>query len=146
MNVDSQLLFSDAQTVTTGSENGVVSTSSVDLGVARSIGTGEDIYLVVINDAATLGAGDTCDINLITDDNPGMNSYTVIAKLGTFGANSAIGTKVVGKLPPSNSYERYIAIEYKAAGSGALETGQFTAFLAKDAQLNRNYPIGYTVG
>lgn len=146
MYVDALALFSNSQTVTTGSENGVNATSSVDLGIAnRDIGTGEDLYVVVIVKTATTGAGDTCDVKLITDDNDGLNSPAVIATLGQFGANSAIGTKIVAKLPPSNSYQRYIGLQYLAGGSGPLETGAFTAFLTNGAQLNKLYANGFSI-
>lgn len=145
MKVDAQNRFSDAQTVTTGSENGVASTNVIDLGVARDIGAGKDIYLVVQVDTALTGAGDTCKVELRTDDNSGMNSATVIQTVGTFPANSAAGTRLVQKLQPGAAYERYIDLLYTAAGSGALESGAFTAFLTDSVDTLKVYAKGYTI-
>lgn len=146
MYVDALLLFSNSQSITTGSENGINSSNSVDLGAAgKSLGTGEDLYVVVVCKTAMTSAGDTCSVKLITDDNDGLNSPAVIATLGQFPALSAIGAKVVAKLPPSNSYQRYIGLQYLAGGSGPLETGAFTAFLTNGAQLNKLYANGFSI-
>lgn len=144
MYVDAQALFSNAQTVTTGSENGVISTNVVDLGVARDIGTGEEMYVVVNVVTATTGAGDTCLVELVTDDNAEMTSPTVVERIGSFGANSAAGSRIIAKINPA-TFERYIAVRYTADGSGALETGAFDAFLTKDVDSLKTYAKGYTI-
>jgi hypothetical protein len=109
------------------------------------LGAGEDLYVVVVVKTATTGAGDTCSVKLITDDNEGLNSPAVIATLGQFGANSAAGSKIVSKLPPSNNYQRYIGLQFLADGSGALETGAFTAFLTNGAQLDKINASGFDI-
>lgn len=145
MYVDAQNLFSDAQTVTTGSENGVKSTNVIDLGVARNIGVGERLWVVVQVDTALTGAGDTCTAAIITDDNADMSSATVVQTIGTFAANSAAGTRLIAAVQPSESWERYIAIRYTAAGSGPLETGAFTAFLTNNIDAYKSYPDAFTI-
>lgn len=148
MLLDAQNLFSDAQSVTTGSENGVTSTNVLDLGAitgGRNVGTGERLYIGVIIDTAMTSSGsdDVCAVDLITDDNAGMNSPTVVARLGTFPAVSAAGTKIIQALPQYD-YERYIALRYTAI-SGPLTAGAFTAFLTHDPDLQHNYPKNYTI-
>jgi hypothetical protein len=142
---DAQNKLSAEQTVTTGSENGVKSENVIDLGVARRIGDGEDIYLVVQVTTLMAGAGDTMTVDLTTDDNAGLNSATAIQRIGTFPANSAVGTRLVQKLQPGAAYERYLGLLYTAAGSGALEAGAFSAFLTKDVDSLKVYPKGYTI-
>ena len=148
MILDQSNIFSAlaGQTVTTGSENGVLSTYSVDLGkTARNMGVGENLYVVVQAVAATTGAGDTCRVDLVTAEYAALNSPTTLQTIGTFGANSAIGTRLVASIAPSDSFKRYIGILYTAAGSGALESGQFAAFLVKDVQAFTAYADNITI-
>jgi hypothetical protein len=141
MYTDAQLRFSVAQTVTTGSENGVYSTNVIDLGGARDIGAGENIYAVVDVITATTGAGDTCLVQVVTDDNADLNSPTVTQTIGQFGANSAAGSRIIARLSPV-TLERYIAIKYTANGDGALETGAFSAYLVSEVDYQRYYAKG----
>lgn len=145
MIIDKECMFSDAQEITTGSENGVKSTNVIDLKAARNIGAGEDIYLVVQVDELMAGAGDTLTVKLQTDDNADLNSASDMQTIGTFPANSAVGTRLVAKIQPNNSFERYIGLLYTAAGSGALEAGKFSAFLTKDVDTLKTYPKGYVI-
>lgn len=146
MLLDAHNLFSDAQTVTTGSENGVLSTNAIDLGVAaRNIGVGEDLYVVVVVDTALTGAGDTCRVDLVTAAYEALNSPTTLQTIGTFAAASPAGTKLVAKIAPSDSFLRYIGLLYTAAGSGALETGAFTAFLTHDIDAYKAYADNITI-
>lgn len=144
MIIDKENLFSDAQTVTTGSENGVMSTNVIDLGSARHIGVGENLYVVVAVTTLMAGAGDTCTPRLVTDDNAGFNSPTVLATIGTFAANSAAGSRLILRLPPG-TYERYLGVQYLADGSGPLEAGAFDAFLTHDIDAFTAYAKGYTI-
>lgn len=146
MYVDAQNLFSDAQSVTTGSENGVLSTNVIDLGVARDLGAGEDIYVVVSIDTAMTSSGsdDTLLVELVTDAYAALNSPTLVQEIGIFPAVSAAGTQLIAKLAPSSAYERYLGLRYTAA-TGPLTAGAFTAFLTKDIERYRSYPNGYTI-
>jgi hypothetical protein len=147
MLLDAANLFSDAQVVTTGSENGVISTSSIDLGAAAvNIGAGERLWVVIsIDTAMTSGSSDdTLTVDLVTDDNAGINSATLIQTLGVFPAVSAAGTRIIAPVPFNAAYERYIALRYTAA-TGALTAGAFTAFITKDIDSYKSYPKGYTI-
>lgn len=145
MLVDAHNLFSDAQTVTTNSENGVLSTNAIDLQVARNIGVGENLYVVVIVDTPMAGAGDTLTVDLVTDAYAALNSPTTIQTIGTFPANSPAGTRLVARIQPSDSFEQYIGLLYTAAGSGALESGAFTAFLTHDIDASKAYADNITI-
>lgn len=144
MIIDAQNLFSDAQTITTGSENGIKSSNVIDLGSARDVGAGEPVFLVVQVDTAMEGSGVTCTVDLKTDDNESMSSSTKIAEVGVFPANSVAGTRLIMRLPPSSSYERYLGLLFTASGSG-LTAGDFSAFLTKDVDAIRQYPKGYSI-
>ena len=145
MLLDAHNLFSDAQTVTTGSENGVLSTNAINLGLAaRNMGVGENLYVVVIVDTALTGAGDTCRVDLVTAAYEALNSPTTLQTIGTFPAASAAGTKLVAKVQPAD-FLQYIGLLYTAAGSGALETGAFTAFLTHDIDAYKSYADNITI-
>ena len=143
---DRENQFSDAQVVTTGSENGILSTDKMDLGVARNIGAGEELWIVVIVDTTftSSGSDDTLAVDLVTDDNPGLNSPTVIQRLGTFPAVSAAGTAIKARVPFSTSYERYIGLLYTAA-TGPLTAGAVTAVMTKNIDAFRAYADAITI-
>lgn len=146
MYIDAENLFSDAQSLTTGSENGILSTNKMDLGIAgRNIGAGEELWIVVVCDVAMTSSGsdDTLAVDLVTDDNPGLNSPTVIQRLGVFPAISAIGASVKARVP-YGTYERYIGLLYTAA-TGPLTAGSFTAMITKDIDSFNAYADNITI-
>ena len=46
---------------------------------------------------------------------------------------------------PGGDYKRYLGVRYTVA-TGPLTAGKFSAFITKDAQANRAYKSGWTVG
>ena len=146
MMLDAHNLFSDAQVLTTGSENGIVSTNVIDFGVARDIGVGENLFLVVQVDTATTdtGSNSTLEVRTQADDNEGFNSATNTALIGTFAVNSAIGTRIVKRVDPGMFSERYGRLQYLAT-NGPLATGAVTAYLSKDVDLYTKYNDSITI-
>ncbi len=147
MILDAQNLFSDAQVVTTGSENGVISTNVIDLKTAGiDIGAGEPIWVHVNIDTAmtSSGSNDTLTVDLVTDDNASMTSPTKIQEIGVFPAVSAAGTVMINRIKPSSSFQQYIALRYTAAAD-PLTAGAFTAALCKDVQRVTNYAKNYSI-
>lgn len=147
MILDQSNIFSPlaGQTVTTGSESGILSGYSVDLGLTgRNIGVGEDLYAVVQVVTLLAGEGDTCTAALVTAEYAALNSPTTLQTIGTFPANSAAGTRLIAKIAPA-TFKRYIGILYTAAGSGALSAGAFSAFLVKDVDAFTAYADNITI-
>ncbi len=153
---DSQLLFANQQAVTAAAAS--VASSSftpapvgiVDLGVGRNIGAGTDkLYLVVqCTTAMTDGSSDsTLTASVRTSATQASaaltGTITTITTLPAFPALSAVGTQVIGVLPPG-TYNRYIDV-YFTPSNGNLTTGSFTAFLASDVDLQYSYPSGFNV-
>lgn len=138
---DKENQFSDAQAITAAAK----STNVIDLGVARDMGAGENLFLVAVVDTAFTDAGSdsTLAVNLETDDDSAMGSPTVIQNLFTFPALSPVGTKKVARLQPAD-YERYIQLAFVPAG-GNLTTGAITAFLCKDADVQKYYADAITI-
>ena len=143
MYIDSQLLFSDAQAITAAA----ASTNSINLGAVRDIGTGEDLYLVVICDVAmTDGGSDSTLAVAIEGDSTSTFTPDASDTVCTFAALSAIGTTKIVKLSPgmdSLQYQ-YIQLKYTPA-NGNLTTGSFTAFLTKDVQKYVSYADSITI-
>lgn len=136
MLMDKQNLFSDAQAVTATAG----STNVMDLGKAGlNQGVGEEMYLVCIVDETLDDSGDdsTITVTLETDDNESMSTPTTIMTLGTFAANAAAGSRLVGRVPVA-TYERYLGVRYTAA-NGNLSAGKFTTFLTKNIDAYTSY-------
>ncbi len=144
MMVDALLLFSDAQAITAAAG----STSTIDLGSVRDIGTGEDLYLVVTCDVAmTDGAGNTYPL-VVALEGDSTESFTPdgTVEAFTFPAASAIGTTKILKLSPGSAplQYRYIRLKYTPTG-GSLTAGSFTAFLTNTVQKFTAYADNITI-
>jgi hypothetical protein len=145
MIIDALNRMSSAQTVTTGSENGVVSAASIDLGLAgRDIGAGENVYVVVVVTTAMAGTNpNATTVALVTDDAATLATPTVVQTLGVLATNSPVGTLLIARIQPSAAFERYIGIRYTAAN--ALSGAAFTAFLADEVDVQRYYANGFDI-
>ncbi len=128
MFLDKQLQFSDSQALTATA----LSTNVIDLSVARSIGTGEPVAVVIsVEVAADQTTGDedyTFDVEFASD--PGITTARKligrrIYESGTPTAPAedadllVAGYNIVIPLPPVSaaSDERYIAVRYTLAGT-----------------------------
>lgn len=144
MFIDSLLEFSDAQAVTATA----ISTNVVDLGpvadnVTRDIGTGEDMYLVVVTNTTATDSGSdaTLAVTLESDSTVDLaTSPTTHFSTGAlaFAAYATAGTVVAAVKLPAGSYEQYLGVRYTVA-SGPLTAGKFDAFLTPDVQKYRAY-------
>ncbi len=150
MYVDKQLEFSDAQVVTATA----VSTNIVDLvsnssgkNPIRDIGTGQDVYLVIITQATATAAGAaTVTATLESDDNAALSSPTVHFTTGALPLTQigAAGSVLAAVKLPAGNYERYLGVRY-TVGTGPLTAGAFDAFLTTDVQAWRAYQRNYTI-
>jgi len=154
MILDKFLEFSDAQAVTASA----ISTNVIDLSPSgngvntntlKDIGTGEDVYLVVITNTAATDAGSdaTLAVSLESDSTENLaTSATVHFSTGAlaFAAFSPAGTVLANVKLPAGNYERYLGVRYTVV-DGNLTAGKFDAFLVKDAQAYRSYVAGSTI-
>lgn len=143
MYVDAQLLFSDAQAVTAAAG----STNTLDLGVARDIGTGEDLYVVVVVDTTMDDTGDDSTLT-VTLQGDSTTTFTPDGSqvLFTIPAVTAAGSVFYAKLDPASAplQYQYIRLLY-TPNNGDLSAGAFTAFITSDIQRYVSYAGGYTV-
>lgn len=138
---DKTLELSLAQAVTATA----VSTNVIDIGSARNIGVGEDLFLYIkVDTAATAAGAATVNFQLQADDNSGMASPATILDSGAIGKAALTAGAVIKYKLPSGAYERYLALNYLVT-TGPLTAGAFSAWVCSDVQDNNQYASGFTV-
>lgn len=161
MILDKQNIFSGAYdgptAVWTGQAPGataaatVSSTNVIDLtatNTLKDLGTGQDVYLVLIVTTSVDAAGGAANItfklvsdsttNLTTSPTTHWNSGA-IAK----GTLTAGYTKVV-ELPREKTYERYLGVTY-TPDTNDITSGAVLAFLTLDPEVYSTYAKAYTI-
>jgi hypothetical protein len=124
-----------------------VSTNTIDLGTARDIGEGENLYMVftVVEAFNTLTS---LTMNVITDDNAALSSGTVIASTGAVAlANLTAGKQYVVRLPAqiASLGERYLGASYTVSGTNPTQ-GSILAQIVLDIQDGKKfYASGFSV-
>lgn len=142
MILDAELLFSDEQAITSTADSANV----IDLGIARDIGVGEELYIFAQLDEAlndSSGTDATLTVSLNTDDNAALSSDTALQTLFTFAHADAAGTIKYARIQPSD-FERYAALAYTVA-NGPFDAGKVTAGIVKDIQKTTEYASGFTI-
>lgn len=149
MILDRQNTVSNAQAVTATA----VSTDTIDLGVARDVGAGEDLRFG-INIDQSFNNLTTLEIQVISASTADLvTGQTVLASTGAIAlAQLTAGRRPLElELPKSNILnlplgQRFLGLRYVVAGT-APTTGQVTSYIQKDfiQDIGRHYPVGYTV-
>jgi len=142
MLIDKLLMFSEAQAITAAA----ASTNSLDMGPARDIGVGEDLYVFINVDVAMTdgGSDSTLTVDLYGDS---TTSFTPDGKqtLFTIPAVSAAGTQYFAKISPDFAAQyRYLELYY-TPNTGNLTTGSFTAGIINGIQKAKMYAKGYVI-
>ena len=141
MILDNQLVFSDAQALTTTA----VSTNVIDLGADGNIGIGEPMGVVITVDVALDGT--TTDETYVVTVQSGSSATptTVIATRAITYTEGVLGAQFVIPLPPDLSGARYLRLNYTLGGT--TPTATLTAVLQPLSMLQnnvvyaKNYPI-----
>jgi hypothetical protein len=129
--LDALRVLGSAQAVTTATTTRT--TNTVDFGGDYDMGPGEAKGIMfVINTAADFTTGDeTHNFRLVTDDNTGFSSLTVLAETAPINGNLlTAGRKIVLALPNEN--ERYIEGSVVSAGTSPTITWSCYYGLLKD--------------
>jgi hypothetical protein len=143
MYCDKLLQFSAAQAVTAAA----ASTNYVDLGAVRDIGTGEDLYVVVVAKTALTDGGSNTGTNVILY---GDSSTTFTpdgqVTLFSFAQAAAAGTVKYAKLSPGSAplQYRYVELYYDPQGA-SLTGGTFDAYITTDISKFTAYADGVTI-
>lgn len=142
MFVDKSLEFSDSQavTVTAGSTN------ILDLGVARDIGSGEKLELVIqIDEAVTADGAAVTTFELRQSANANMSSPDTLL---TIASSVAKGTLIAGyqvcRIPLPPNTKRYLDVYY-TVGTGPWTAGKVSAFITTAAQQKQAYASGFAI-
>lgn len=143
MLIDSQMLFSEKQAITSA----VASDNYIDLGfTARNVGMGEPFYIVFFVDVAFT---DTGSDSSLTVDLYGDSSTTFTPdaqmRLLTIPALAAAGSAYYVKVSPGFATDyRYLQLYY-TPNNGNLTSGSVTAYVTKDIQAYTAFAKNYTI-
>lgn len=147
--IDALMQFSSAQAITATA----VSTNTYDLGVARDVGPGEDLYFnTTIDTTFTAGGAGTLQIQVISSAAANLSSPTVLIETPAL----ALAQLTAGRAPitirmPRSLLttqpigQRYIGLQYTVA-TGPMTAGALTTnMVTGDYDTNKLYPVGTTI-
>lgn len=137
MIVDALNTFCDNTPLNTGAAGAYMLGDVIDLvATSRGIIDQDDLYLVfTMNASAASGGAATGEFQLVTDDNSGMASPSVLASTGTRSLAQLASGKIVGvlALPKGGDYERYLGVR-QVTGVAAFTGGTLNAFFTPTPQ------------
>ncbi len=153
MYMDNNLEFADETSVGTPNSTTVNVGDIVDSDVARDLGTGEPMYLVVqVTTAIVSGGSATVRFKLVSD------STSTIAVDGTATEHAAMESTAVAllvagfqwivALPPEGSvaYQQFLAFQVEEDAGQALNGGAVNAFLTPNPRSYQGYPDAVNSG
>ena len=135
MMVDSRLEFANAAD---GSQSAgtYLATNQVDLSVARDIGNGQPLYLVIQADEAFASSGSaTVQFRLRSDASAAIHATSSTGHIDTgaeaFTVWSAGHTKVIPLPLEGNAYEQFLGVQL-IVGTATTTGGTYSAFLTAE--------------
>lgn len=147
MITDANLTLSASQAVTATA----FSTNTIDLGVNRDIGAGEELNIYVnIEQTATAAGAATVNFQIVTSAAANLSTPTIIGQTDAIPkANLVAGTQITIPVPRSfinKLGQRYFGLQY-TVGTGPLTAGIFSAGVVIDLPDSglKNYPSGFSV-
>ena len=135
MFIDSLLLLSDSQIICNAATE--LSTNTVNLGAARKIWGGKQLYVVIVIDVA-IASVTSINFQVVTDTEETLATPTVQIETGAIAQASLTAGRAPIVIPIGSALgteEQYLGINYVLAGSPNA-TGKVTAFVAFDAPGN----------
>lgn len=122
------------------------STNTIDLGTARDIGEGENLY-VVFTVITTFDNLTTLDLEVVGSANANLSSHTVLGETQVALANLTAGSQYVVRVPPqiASLGFRYLGARYDVTGTSP-SAGAILAEVVHDIQDGKKfYTSGFTV-
>ncbi len=151
MIIDNNLIFDSANAITTTRD----STNIIDLSIARDIGDGENIELIVQVDTSFTSTATTTTLTTVFAVSTDNSTYPTAASSDAItAANLTAGTEVLNIHVPmrrlvravasgGDAKPRYLKLIYTA--SATFSAGKMTAWIGGGRQTNTAYPSGFTV-
>jgi hypothetical protein len=123
-----------------------VSTNTIDLGTARDIGEGQQLYMVftVVTAFDNLTS---LDLEVISSANENLSSHTVLAETNVLLAGLTAGKQYVVAIPPqiASLGQRYLGARYDVNGTNPT-AGSILAEVVMNIQDGRKfYASGFSV-
>ena len=120
-----------------------VSGDTIDLGVAKDVAEGTDLYMVftVTTQLASSGKSATLIASAIIDDDPALGSPTVLVASGTIAEAALVaGYQIVLKLPPviGSLGLRYLGASY-TVGTENFTSGKIACDIVMDIQDGKKF-------
>lgn len=144
MITDALLNMVSSQVVTASA----VSEDTVDLGVARDIGEGKDLYLAITVEAAPT-TPTTMEFQAISSAAAALSSPTVLGSSGAIAiASLPVGTIVYVRINARNASlgQRYLGANFVPAGGTTTTSGTYSVNVVETIQDGRkSYPSGFSV-
>jgi hypothetical protein len=148
MILDERNEFADATSVGTPNNTTVNVGDVIDLEVARDIGNGEPLYLVIqVSTAITSGGAAKCRFKLVSDAGATPATDGTATEHATTD-DTAVATLVAGytfRIPipaESPAYERYLGVQCQETAGQALTAGAINAFLVRNPSNWKAYADG----
>lgn len=145
MILDKRTEFCDATALNTGAAGTYLIGDQIDLGTARDVGIGEQLYLVITVDTPpTSGGAATAQFTLASDDTAsiatnGTASVHFQTKAFTIAEMTAGAVLAAVALPIEGvAYERFLGI-LQTTGTAAFTGGKINAFLTPDVAKWKSY-------
>ncbi len=145
MILDKRNEFCDAVALNTGAAGTYLLGDQIDLGVARDMGNGEPMYLVITVDTLPTSAAGTAtaQFTLASDDSASISTTTATVHLLTKAfaiSEMAAGQMLAAIALPMEgvAYERYLGL-LQTTGTQAFTGGKINAFLTHDVAKWKSY-------
>ena len=145
MIIDKRTEFCSATALNTGAPGTYLIGNQIDLGTARDVGVGEELYLVITVDTQpTSGGAATAQFTLASDDTAsiatnGTASVHFQTKAFTIAEMTAGAVLAAVALPTEGvAYERFLGI-LQTTGTAAFTGGKINAFLTPDVAKWKSY-------
>lgn len=149
MMLDDFLKLSSAQAVTATA----VSTNTIDLGVARDLGPGKQLYAVFgVDVAATAAGAATVNFQVITSAAAALTSPSIVAQTDAIAkteltlARKPFAVAITPAMIAANpNGQRYLGVQYTVS-TGPLTAGSFTCYVTDTLPPGTEYyASGFTV-
>ena len=134
MILDERTEFADATSIAASTGTALIG-DIIDLGVARDVGQGQPVYLVIQITPAVSGTSSTVNFRVRSDGVEAIHATTSTAHVETGLIAEAVlvaGFRIVLALPPEgNAYERYLGLQV-ITSVATTSAGAINAFLTTE--------------